>query len=110
MPIDCSTMASRPAVTCSPVATTASYSRASCRGDGLAHPGDQLVGGAGHGRDDDGHLVAGVDLALDVARDIADALDVGDRRAAEFHDHGRHDDPPCARGPCTIAGSVAPAC
>ena len=29
-PIDCSTMASRPAVTCSPVATTASYSRASC--------------------------------------------------------------------------------
>ena len=32
MPIDCSTMASSPAVTCSPVATTASYSRASCRG------------------------------------------------------------------------------
>ena len=32
MPIDCSTMASRPAVTASPVATTASYSRASCRG------------------------------------------------------------------------------
>ena len=30
-PIDCSTMASNPAVTCSPVATTASYSRASCR-------------------------------------------------------------------------------
>ena len=26
-------MASRPAVTCSPVATTASYSRASCRGE-----------------------------------------------------------------------------
>ena len=33
MPIDCSTMASSPAVTCSPVATTASYSRASCRGE-----------------------------------------------------------------------------
>ena len=30
-PIDCSTIASSPAVTCSPVATTASYSRASCR-------------------------------------------------------------------------------
>src|SRR5262249_11191707 len=29
-PIDCSTMARRPAVTCSPEATTASYSRASC--------------------------------------------------------------------------------
>ena len=87
MPIDCSTMASSPAVTCSPVATTASYSRASCSSGGLAHPGDQLVGDAGHGRDDDGDLVAGVDLALDVARDVADALDVGDRRAAELHDH-----------------------
>ena len=64
------------------------------QGRGLAHPGDQLVGGAGHGRDDDGHLVAGIDLALDVARDVADALDVGDRRAAEFHDHERHDNPP----------------
>ena len=30
MPMPCSTMASSPAVTCSPVATTASYSRASC--------------------------------------------------------------------------------
>ncbi len=30
MPIDCSTMAVSPAVTCSPEATTASYSRASC--------------------------------------------------------------------------------
>ena len=30
MPIDCSTIASRPAVTCSPRCTTASYSRASC--------------------------------------------------------------------------------
>ena len=33
MPIDCSTIASSPAVTCSPVATTASYSRASCRSE-----------------------------------------------------------------------------
>ena len=30
MPMDCSTMAVRPAVTCSPLATTASYSRLSC--------------------------------------------------------------------------------
>jgi hypothetical protein len=29
--------------------------------------------------------MAGVDLALDVARDIADAVDIGDRRSAEFH-------------------------
>src|SRR5258708_9094393 len=32
-PLSCSAMASRPAVPCSPVATTVSYSRASCSGD-----------------------------------------------------------------------------
>ncbi len=32
-PMVCSAIASRPLVTCSPVATTASYSRASCSGD-----------------------------------------------------------------------------
>ena len=70
MPMDCSTMASSPAVTCSPVATTASYSRASCSSEASLHPGDELVGDARHGRDDDGDLVAGIDLALDVARDV----------------------------------------
>ena len=64
---------------------------------GLAHPGDQLVGGAGHGRDDDRHAVAGIDLALDVARDDADALHIGNRRAAELHYNERHDNPPCVR-------------
>ena len=34
----------------------------------LLAPGDELVGLAGHGRDDDRDLVAGVDLAFDVAR------------------------------------------
>jgi len=29
--------------------------------------------------------MAGVDLALDVMRDVADAVDVGDRRTAELH-------------------------
>ena len=53
-------------------------------------PGDQLVGGPGHGRNHHGNLVAGVDLALDVAGDDADALDVGDRRAAELHDQTCH--------------------
>src|ERR1035437_3000772 len=37
MPIACSAIASRPAVTCSPDATTASYSRASCIGDVSRH-------------------------------------------------------------------------
>ena len=110
MPIDCSTMASRPAVTCSPVATTASYSRASCSGDGLAHPRDELVGDARHGRDHDGHLVAGIDLALDVARDVADALDVGDRRAAEFHDDESHVDPLDALGARALRRRAAAGC
>ena len=64
------------------------------QGRGLAHPRHQLIGGAGHGRDHDRHLVAGVHLALHVTRDVADALDVGDGRPAEFHDHARHGDPP----------------
>ena len=34
--------------------------------------------------------MAGVDLALDVARDVADAVDVGDRRSAEFHHKPGH--------------------
>jgi len=56
-PMACSAIARRPDVTCSPVATTASYSRASCRTEPRA-PLDQLIGGARHGRDDDGDLVA----------------------------------------------------
>ena len=60
---------------------------------GLPGPGDQLVGRAGHGRDHDGDLMAGVDLALDVARDVADAVDIGDRRSAEFHHQACHDVP-----------------
>src|SRR5215469_7582220 len=37
MPMPCSTIASRPEVTCSPEATTASYSRASCIGEASEH-------------------------------------------------------------------------
>jgi len=44
MPSDCSVMARSPAVTCSPDATTASYSRASCSGEAsLAQPTSSLV-------------------------------------------------------------------
>ena len=57
---------------------------------GLARPGDQLVGLARHGGDHDGDLVAGIDLALDVARDIADAVEIGDRGSAEFHHQTGH--------------------
>src|SRR5690606_22357377 len=57
---------------------------------GVLHPADQLVGLAGHGGYDDRHLVAGVDLAFDMPRHIADAGDVGDRSPAEFHHDARH--------------------
>jgi hypothetical protein len=59
---------------------------------GFAAPVDQFIGLAGHRRDDDGDVVAGIDLALDVTGDVADAFDVGDGRAAEFHHEATHDD------------------
>ena len=34
--------------------------------------------------------MAGVDLAFDMARDVADAADVGHGRSAEFHHDARH--------------------
>ena len=58
----------------------------------ILHPADQLVGLAGHGGDDDRDLVAGIDLAFDVAGHIADAVEVGDGRAAEFHHDAGHED------------------
>src|SRR5437660_1439957 len=35
--------------------------------------------------------MAGIDLALDVVRDVADAIDVGDGGAAEFHHETGHE-------------------
>ena len=56
----------------------------------LLAPADELVGLARHGGDDDGHVVAGLDLAFDVPRHVADALDRGDGCAAELHDQTGH--------------------
>ena len=53
-------------------------------------PVDELIGRARHRRNHDGDFMAGVDLALDVARDVADAVDIGDRGSAEFHDETGH--------------------
>ncbi len=53
-------------------------------------PVDELVGRAGHRRNDDGNLVAGIDLALDPTGGIRDLVDVGDRRSAEFLNDARH--------------------
>ena len=58
------------------------------RGEVLA-PGDELVCDAGHGGNHDGDLVPGIDLALDAVGYGADAGQVGDRGAAEFH-HDAH--------------------
>ena len=57
----------------------------------LRRPADQLIGLAGHGGDHDGDLVARVDLALHMLRNVADALDIGDGRSAEFHHETAHD-------------------
>ena len=94
-------------MTCSPDATTASYSRASWSTRGVAAPFDQPVGGARHGRDHHRDLVAGIDLALDVARHVADALDVGDRGAAELHHQASHGEPsPSVAAHGAICGSA----
>jgi hypothetical protein len=58
----------------------------------LAAPLHQLIGLAGHRRHHDSDVMARVDLALDVAGDVADAVDIGDGRAAEFHHEAAHDD------------------
>ncbi len=59
-------------------------------GRGFLHPGDEFVRLAGHGRYDDRHIVAGLDLAFHMPGDIADPLNRGDGRAAELHDETRH--------------------
>ena len=50
--------------------------------------------------------MAGLDLALDVARRIADALDIGDRRAAELHDQTGHRDEKRSFGRACDADSI----
>src|ERR1700681_3292931 len=77
MPIACSAIASSPEVTCSPAATTASYSRASCIGEASRHHCD---------------VMPRVDFAFVMPRDVADSVDIGDGRTAEFHHEAAHDD------------------
>ena len=91
MPMSCSAMASRPdGHLLARGDDGVVFARVVAAARPRLHPGDELVGLAGHGRDDDGDLMAGVDLALDMAGDVADALDIGDGRAAEFHHETGH--------------------
>jgi len=61
-------------------------------GGGFAAPFHQFVGLAGHRRDNDCDIMTAIDLALDVSGDVADAFDIGDRCAAEFHHETAHDE------------------
>jgi hypothetical protein len=36
--------------------------------------------------------MAGIDLTLHMPRDVADTVNIGDGRAAEFHHEAAHDD------------------
>src|SRR5262245_18314389 len=57
----------------------------------LARPSDELNAEAGHRRDDDGHLVAGINIVSDASGYVLDALDIGYRSAAEFLNNSAHD-------------------
>ena len=64
-------------------------------GPGVGFPGqaEEPVGLAGHGGDHHRHLVAGGARTRDARRDVADAVEVGDRGAAELLYDERHDSP-----------------
>ena len=62
------------------------------QGARLAAPPDEFVGLAGHGGDDDGYVVARIDLAFHMPGHVPDAVEVGDGGATEFQNetgHGR---------------------
>src|SRR6516162_2298529 len=56
----------------------------------LARPIDKLVRNSRHCRDDDSHLVSGVDFAPDPLGNVLDAIDIGERGAAEFLNYAIH--------------------
>ena len=56
----------------------------------LAAPAGQTVGGAGHGRNHDRHMVASLHFTRDMLGDIADVDDIRNRGAAEFHNQTAH--------------------
>lgn len=59
---------------------------------GVAAPFHQLIGLAGHRRHHHGDVMAGIDLTLHMACDVADTIDIGDGCTAEFHHEAAHDD------------------
>jgi hypothetical protein len=77
-------------------------------GGGLAAPAHQPVGRSGHRRHHDRHMVASLHFALDMASNIADAANVRNRGAPEFHNQSAHGPKPLIiprrPGPMTGAG------
>ena len=51
---------------------------------------DQPIGLARHGRHHNRHFMTGLDLARHMRGDIADTVNITDRRAAKFHDQTCH--------------------
>ena len=75
---------------CSPVASSMSISRGGRAGSDLGSLGDQVVGRATLGRDDDDDLVAGVFGADGLASRFHDSFRVLQTRPAEFLNHKPH--------------------
>ena len=84
-PISCSAMASRPVVTCSPVATTVSYSRASCSGDRSWHQATSWLVAPAMAETTTATSFPASTSRFTRVGDVADAVEVGDGGAAEFH-------------------------
>jgi len=57
---------------------------------GFIDPANQLIGFAGHGRDDDDHVIAFGDFHAHALCRALDAVKVGNRGAAEFHHENGH--------------------
>ena len=78
-------MASRPVVTCSPVATTVSYSRASCSGDRSWHQATSWLVAPAMAETTTATSFPASTSRFTRVGDVADAVQVGDGGAAEFH-------------------------
>ncbi len=88
--MSCKTIARRPDVICSPEATTESILACVGNDSGLTRPADELIRGSRHGRYHHGHLMARLDLPLDMPGDITDPVDCSDRGSSELHHQPAH--------------------
>ena len=76
---------------CSPVASSASISRSLAESI-FTRQFDQVIGHAGHRRDDCDHIVPGSFRREQTLRHLSDAIGISDRSAAVFLDDQTHDE------------------